>query len=453
MALSLPPGFRFGVATSGFQTEGGFNGPGEPANNWLDWEQAGRVEPSGIALDFWNRYEDHLDQAVAAGCDAFRMSVEWARGEPAEGEVDSAALDHYAAILDACHQRGLEPVVALHHYTHPHWLGPDFWVGQDSPERFVAWADRVVERLAPHCRRWITVNEINGYAVQTYALGAFPPGRRVANGELVRTLDHMLVAHVLAHAAIHRRQPSATVSTNNHASSLYELDRLLVDVLAARRRGVARADLRAWLAGRRSAYYAALPPPKMPDTLLRRLTASIVPLDQALPRAVSAVYDSPFDHPLDVVKLDYYDPVAAHHLLEVGRRSWHDTVDPAGLATYISANVEPGLDLVVAENGLCNRVRRGRAFPRRDGWDRVRYLQANLAAVADALEVGLPVTGYFHWTLADCYEWGSYQPRFGLHAVDRERGLRWSENDSMGGDAAGAYRRSIESMREGRRPG
>jgi len=452
MAFSLPPGFRFGVATSGFQTEGGFNGPGEPANNWRDWEQAGRVEPSGIALDFWNRYEDHLDRAVAAGCDAFRLSVEWARGEPADGEVDYGALERYAAILDACTERGLEPVVALHHYTHPHWLGPDFWVRQDSPERFVAWAGLVVEQLAMRCRRWITINEINGYAVQTYGLGALPPGRRAANGDVVRTLDHMLAAHVLAHAAIHRRQPSATVSTNNHASSLYELDRLLLDVLGARRRGVARADLRAWLAGRRSAYYAALPPPGLPDTVLRRLTASVVPLDQALPRAVSAVYESPFDRALDVVKLDYYDPVAAHHLVEVGRQTWNDTVDPHGLGTYLSANLEPGLELVVAENGLSNRVREGRAFPRRDGWDRVRYLRANLAAVAGAVEAGLPVTGYFHWTLADCYEWGSYQPRFGLYAVDREGGVRWREEDSMGGNAAGTYKKLIEKMRGGRRP-
>ena len=88
MAFALPPGFRFGVATSGFQTEGGFNGPGQPANNWLEWERAGRVEPSGIALDFWTRYEEHLDRAAAAGCDAYRLSVEWARGEPADGEVD-----------------------------------------------------------------------------------------------------------------------------------------------------------------------------------------------------------------------------------------------------------------------------------------------------------------------------------------------------------------------------
>jgi beta-glucosidase len=452
VTFALPPGFRFGVATSGFQTEGGFNGPGEPANNWRDWERAGRVEPSGIALDFWNRYEEHLDRAAAAGCDAFRLSVEWARCEPVEGQVDDAAFDRYAAILAACADRGLEPVVSLHHYTHPVWLGPDFWLDLDAPERFATWAAVAVDRLAPRCRRWITINEINGYAVQTYVLGALPPGRRAANGELVRALDHMVSAHVAAYAAIHRRQPGAIVSTNSHVSSLYELDRLLTDVLVARSRGVTRPDLHAWLRRRRATHYAALPPPSAPDTVLRRLTASIVPLEQALPRAVAAVYTSPFPRPVDLVQIDYYDPVAAHHLTHLRRRPWHDAVDPAGLVAHLRANTEPGLSIEVAENGLCNRVRRGRSFPRPDGWDRVRHLRANLAALAGAIAAGVPVDGYFHWTLADCYEWGSYEPRFGLHAVDRERGLRWRPEDSMGGDAAGAYRELITAMRQGRPP-
>src|SRR6476620_5170234 len=104
--FALPEGFRFGVATAGFQVEGHFNGPGEARNNWYGWERDGRVEPSGIAVDFWERYEDHLDRAAAAGCDGFRLSIEWARCEPSEGEWDATAFDRYRAILDACRERG-----------------------------------------------------------------------------------------------------------------------------------------------------------------------------------------------------------------------------------------------------------------------------------------------------------------------------------------------------------
>jgi beta-glucosidase/6-phospho-beta-glucosidase/beta-galactosidase len=460
----LPPGFRFGVATSAFQTEGGLNGPGEPANDWWDWERSGRVEPSGSATSFWDRYEDHLDRAVAAGCDAFRLSVEWARCEPVEGHFDEAAFDRYRAILDACADRGLRPTVCLHHFTHPRWLGRDFWLGLASPGRFATWVGAAVDRLGDRCRHWLTSNEVNGYAVQAYVLGTLPPGRLLAHGDLVRALDHLLTGHVRAYEEIHRRQPDAVVSTDNHASSLYELDRMLLDVVLARAHGVARPDLRDWLAGRRAEQNTALGGARRrADAVIRRLTASILPLDQALPRTVAAVYDGRYDRPLDVVSVNYYDPVAADHLRPPGHRSaggrtwapvgrqWDMAVHPEGLVDYLRLNVHPGLDIEVSENGLCNRVRRGRSWPRTDGWDRPRALRAHLAAVVAAREQGIPVTAYFHWTLADCYEWGSYEPRFGLHGVDRERGGRWSDLDSMGQDSAAAYRRLADGLRAGDR--
>ncbi len=460
--LTLPPGFRFGVATSAFQTEGGLNGPGEPANDWLAWERSGRVDPSGTAVSFWDRYEEHLDRAVAAGCDAFRLSVEWARCEPVEGQVDEVAFARYRAILDACHARGLRPTVCLHHFTHPHWLGSDFWLRLESPERFASWVGTAVDRLGDRCGRWLTLNEINGYAVQAFVLRAHPPGRFLAFGELVRSLDHLLAAHVLAYAAIHRRQPDAVVSTDNHASSLYELDRMLVDVLAARSAGVDRRSLREWLAARRAAQYGMLEGTRG-DRAVRAMTASIVPLDQALPRTLGAVYEGPYERPLELVSVNYYDPVAADHLRPPGHRTaggrtwapvgrqWDMAVRPEGMLGYLRLNASSGLDIEISENGLCNRVRRGRAWPRADGWDRVRALRAHLKVMVAALDEGIPITGYFHWTLADCYEWGSYEPRFGLYGVDRERGGGWSDLDSLGGDAAGAYRRLADALRAGDR--
>jgi beta-glucosidase len=104
------------------------------------------------------------------------------------------------------------------------------------------------------------------------------------------------------------------------------------------------------------------------------------------------------------------------------------------------------MELWVAENGMCNRVRHGQACPRLDGWDRVRYLGAHLASLRQVVEDGVPVTRYFHWTLADNYEWGSYEHRFGLYAVDPITGT-WSDRDAFGGDAAGAYRELATGLR------
>jgi hypothetical protein len=96
-------------------------------------------------------------------------------------------------------------------------------------------------------------------------------------------------------------------------------------------------------------------------------------------------------------------------------------------------------------------MRNGRSYPRSDGWTRPAYLATHLTAIADLVAAGVPVAGYYHWSLADNYEWGSYEPRFGLYGIDRARGMRWLHTDSMGHDAAGSYRRLIEAMRDGDR--
>lgn len=473
MGPLLGDAFRFGVATAGFQVEGGFNGPAEPRNNWYEWEAEGRVEPSGTALDFWNQYERHLDRAAALGIDSFRLSLEWARCEPVEGGYDDEAFERYRAILAACRERGMEPLVTLLHFTHPAWLGVDFWSRADSAERFAGWAAEAVRRLSPACNNWVTLNEINILAMMTFFLGGFPPGRRFDGPTTLRAADLLLSGHVLAYDRIKQIQPESVVSTNNCSFSIYELDRLLSDVLLGRSRGVDRYELGSHLAERRASFYASAAATGVPgpsgitrrwpnaEKALRRLAGQLVNPVHAFGRAIDAVYSSVHERTLDVVQLDYYDPETASHLQPPfmptagglwplpERALWEDVPNPDGLSAYCAANAEDGLELWVVENGLCNRVRRGRSFPRRDGWDRPRYLRENLAAIVKSIAVGQPITGYWHWCLADNYEWGSYEPRFGLYGVDRERSIRWSECDSMGKDSAGAYRRIVEGLKAG----
>ncbi|HWE71315.1 MAG TPA: family 1 glycosylhydrolase [Acidimicrobiales bacterium] len=484
---TVPEDFRFGVATAGFQIEGGFNGPNQPGNNWLHWEQVGRVEPSGNAVGFWDRPEEALDRAAALGCDSFRLSVEWARVEPSPGDVDAGALARYAGIIGGCIDRGLEPLVTLHHFTHPSWLGEDFWLRPDAPERFLGWVELVVPALAAQVRRWVTINEINVLAIESWLQGTFPPGRFMAFRDAAVATDHLLTAHVLAYQAIHRARPDAEVTTNNAGVSAYDLDGVLTDTLMGRSLGVARHQLDDWIDGRRDQHNARLAGGPG-ERSFRRLTAVASPLvpttgrrrpgrglvagggRAAGPRrrAVEAVYASPFERTLDVVGLDYYDPMVARHFRAPGHRTaggrgwlptrelWDDVPDPAGLAGWLDAQqaATPDTPLWVVENGLCNRVRNGRSFPRLDGWSRSRYLRENIGAVVAAADRGVPVAGYWHWSLVDNYEWGSYQPRFGLYGVDRhrgERGFRWLDTDAMGEDAGETYRRIIAGLRAGDR--
>ena len=187
-----------------------------------------------MACDFWRHPEETLDRAAAIGCNAFRLSVEWARLEPAPGKFDTVALERYAEILSLCTARGLEPMVTLHHFTHPWWLGEEFWLRPGSPDVFARHVARVMPALAPHCRRWVTVNEPNIVMLMGWIEGACPPGRRMAFSDAFCVLDNLLTAHVLAGDAVTAVQPEAEVTINTSSSSVYEHDRMLLDLLQLR---------------------------------------------------------------------------------------------------------------------------------------------------------------------------------------------------------------------------
>lgn len=491
----LPPGFLLGVATAGFQVEGGYNGPGEPANNWVNWERTGRVEPSGVACDFWRQPEIALDRAAGLGCNALRLSVEWARLEPEEGVFDDEALGRYADILAGCAERGLQPVVTLHHFTHPWWLGEEFWLAPGSPDRFAAHVERLLPSLAAHCRHWVTVNEPNVLALMGWVQGSYPPGRSGAVSDAWAVVDNLLTAHVLTYEVIHRHQPDAVVTVNTDASTVYDYDRLLTDLLGARAAGVAPEKLDDWIDERRALHGFAAPPADVGDLVMRRLFAAVSPygsgaggmvgtplagtpfgaalhrrLRRPSPRrVVAAVYAGPHERPIDALGFDWYDPVASHGMRlpghrtaggdrhwGIGRPIWDVPPDPEGLGTWCTEShaLEPALPVWVVENGMATRVRRGRPYRRVDGWDRPRYLRTHLAALVGALEAGVPVGAYLHWSLVDNYEWGSYEPRLGIFGVDRDRGRagpRWLDRDSGGWDSASEFRRLVAGLRQGDR--
>ncbi len=484
----LGEGFAVGVATSGYQVEGGFNGHGEPQNNWAAWEGAGRAARSGLACDFWRHPEEALDRAQAIGCNAFRLSVEWARLEPRPGAYDAAALDRYAHILSLCRARDLEPVVTLHHFTHPFWLGEEFWLRPASPDVFARHVARVVPALAPYCRRWVTVNEPNIVTLMGWIEGACPPGRRMAVSDAYCALDNLLTAHVLAADVVTGVQPDAEVTVNTSSSSIYEHDRMLLDLLQLRDNDVDPGDVDVYIDERRTVHDAAFPPRQAGEAVIRRFFAAVSPYGAvrepgrgpvwahlrdrtrrpAPRRVVEAVHASARPRSMDAVGFDWYDPVASHAMRvpgrrrrdggrewSVGRAHWDTEAHPAALRAWCvtESALRPGLPLWVVENGMATRVENGRPVPRDDGMDRPRYVREHLGAVVDAIAAGAPVRAYFHWSLMDNYEWGTYEPRYGLFGVDRSdrAAVRFLDTDAAGDDAAGEFARVVAGLRAGDR--
>ncbi len=376
---------------------------------------------------------------------------------------------------------GLEPLVTLHHFTHPDWLGVDFWLRPDAPDRYRRYAEVVVEALAPAVSHWVTLNEINVLALNSWLLGVFPPGRLLSVPDVAIAIDNLLAAHVLGYEVIHRARGDALVTTNNAGLSLYGQDRMLTDLLLARGAGVDRGDVDDWLEERRHRHDRLLPAGGPGERLLRGVSLATATYGSRARRgggrsgsrrpprrALDAVYQSTYERTLDAVAIDFYDPRAARHFRLPGHRTsggrgwlparelWDDVPDPAGLTRWLvdQHSLAPGVPLWVVENGMCNRVRLGRSYPRLDGWHRPALPAGEHRRGRGGSRQGVPVAGYWHWSLMDNYEWGSYEPRFGLYGIDRHRGehgTTWLDTDSLGDDAAGTYRRIIVGLRAGDR--
>ncbi len=451
--------FKFGVATAGFQIEGGYNGQNEPANQWSEWETLGKVEPSGLSIDFWNRYEEHLDRIASLGCNSFRLSVEWSRVMP-DRKIDKEAINHYRKILEACLNRGLEPLISILHFTTPAYLGVDPWLSTNISDHYKNWVSIVLDNFKDLCNNWVTLNEPNINSIMSYFTGMFPPGDSLKIKKAAASLNNQIYSHVLGYAAIKEAQPQSIVGINNFCFSTYELEKAITDILLAKHYNIQKKDLRPWLNERRKTYLENIDDGSSTNMRISGLLGKLIEPLKTFSSTVDLIYSLDFDKFLDVIQLDFYNPVTPSHFKLPGHKTaggrnwlpgtllWDDPPNPELFYKYLLANAETGLDLWVVENGMCNRVKNGRSFQRLDGWTRPQYLDENINAVKRAILDGVNVTGYWHWTYADNYEWGSYEPRFGIFGVDRERGIKILDTDSMGYDSASKYRTIIENFQQ-----
>ncbi len=392
----FPDGFLWGAATSAHQVEGR-----NTNNDWWAWEQSGRVkEPSGLAADHFRRFREDFDLARSLGHNAHRFSLEWSRIEPEDGTFSAEGLRHYGDVIDALRARGIEPVVTIFHYTIPQWLAARG--GLEAPEfedRFERFAARVVAEYGDRVRWWLTLNEPVVQAFKGWVLGQWPPGRTQDFAGAIRVVRTLLRSHVRAYHAIHARRPDALVSVAKHALALSPCNpKSVLDRLSVRVRQYLFNHL--FLD---ALHTGAL---RVPGLLWERL---------------------PQAHTLDFIGLNYYtrdfvqntgfslpglvgNLCTREHHGRIGKRNelgWE--IYPEGLAHFLKAYARYGRPILITENGL----------PTSRDDDRWTFLFLHLWQVARALDEGVPIAGYLHWSLLDNYEWADgFGGRFGLIEVD-----------------------------------
>ncbi len=401
LVTRFPAAFRWGAATSAHQVEGG-----NTASDWWRFERLpGTIaggDVSGDACRHWQRFDDDFALAAADGHTMHRLSLEWARIEPEPGRIDTAAVAHYHEVFAALARRRITPLVTLFHFTLPAWVADRGGFAERATlDRFDAFVRLCAREYGGAVDWWCTVNEPEVYAFRAYSEGTWPPRRRDDSTALA-VIANLLEAHARA-AAILRAEDRADADGDGHATRIgfakhwvvFEPSRpwFPLDVLRAR---VERAVFD-------DAIVAA------PAT--GRVALSI-PGARAVRRTVDGLAGS-----VDWIGLNYYtrwkvrmfapDPHVVAPGAETNDLGWEHF--PRGIEAGATALARVGVPVIVTENGVADAADRLRP----------RALVETLIHLGRAIERGVPVTGYLHWSLLDNFEWAEgYRGRFGLYAVD-----------------------------------
>jgi len=358
-------------------------------NDWWAAEQAGTVpHQSGDACDHYDRYLADFDLARRWGHTAHRFSIEWSRIEPRRGEMDADALEHYRGVLQALRDRGIEPLVTLHHFTNPIWFAErGGWERRDSVSLYLRYVDRVVRELGGHVRYWLTINEPTVYVKRAFVAGSWPPHGRRAFRRGWRVFRNLLKAHRQAYQLIHSLEPGAQVGFAHSTQYVAPHDpSRWLDRMAARMRG--------WLLNHLSL--------DLPGT--GRLPLDFLGINyyarelvRCEPSGLAAVFGRETQHDLEG---------RPRRLSDLGWEMY-----AGGLTRVLHEFSRYGVPLVVTENGVATR----------DEGQRLAYLESHLRALAAAVREGVDVRGYCYWSLLDNFEWAEgFSARFGLATVDRE---------------------------------
>ena len=396
-SFHFPKGFLWGTATASHQVEGG-----NTNNNWYKWELEGHTaHKSGLASDWWGgRWKEDFDRAAEAGQNAHRLSVEWSRIQPTPDRWDEEALERYRTMLRGLCDRNITPMVTLHHFTDPLWLGElGGWETDAVVPLFEKFTRKVVEALKEYCSLWCTINEPNVYALEGYLRGNFPPGK--SDLKLgIRVQANMARAHAAAYRAIHELQPEARVGYALHFRPLEPgrpwspLDRLMRNI---KFEGINMAFPSAISTGVLKSPLGKIPVPEAKGTQdyfgLNYYSVDTVAFD--LRKRDELFSRSFFPEGTD--------------LADAGMNS--NTPEGFFWAFKWVVKTYPNLPIIVTENGI------------EDSTDRIRprYLAQHVHAMWRAVNFNWPVRGYFHWSLVDNFEWErGWTQRFGLWGIDIE---------------------------------
>ncbi len=429
---AFPKDFLWGAAVAAYQNEGDNFG----SDLW-NWERRQGWESSGKAANSWEMEDTDLALLKDLGVNAHRLSLEWGRIMPDPDRPDEAVLKHYEALLIRLRKAGIRPAVTLHHFTNPAWFWrrhPEGWKDPSAAEDFLAFAGLLAERFGKYVDHWMTFNEPMVYNFNGHVVGYFPPGERrplsPLTGTLMPAVRTMTDAHRRAWKLIHAKDRWDADGDGTPARVGLVMNISLVQPLEDSPRHRAAAER--WdhffhwnmldaAAGKGLDFDLDGKPEEMTEQTASTLDfIGINYYTRVFVRSLPLVLPPLEAFPFHAEVLT--DPtgrllwkLAGGRLGPGPKEDMGREIFPEGIALVSKeAWRRYGKPIMITENGL----------PDAKDALKTAYIRDHLAALQKAVQDGVPVLGYFHWTLVDNYEWGTWSQKTGLYRLDRENGWR-----------------------------
>ena len=387
---TFPEHFLWGAATAGHQIEGN----NVNSDWWAREQQMPGMELSGDACDSYHRYAEDIQLLADAGLTSYRFSLEWSRIEPIRGHFSRAELAHYRRVIDACLDRGITPVVTLQHFTTPQWFAEaGGWSGPDAKELFVRYVEQACTILDGV--EWVaTMNEPNMQAAIMTAMARMEQAGGQWQSPTVEG----------EYASDEEREQAARNNFLAYADPA--ISRAFVEIHHAAR-DVVRAHTDAKVGWTIAAGALTAAPGGEEKLLEIRYGKEDIFWEGSRGDDWAGVqaYSS---QQVDANGLVPHPQLPDNTLVGTTFRP-----DSLAMAVRHATEVTQGVPILITENGIATA----------DDTERIRYTAAALQGLQETIADGIDVRGYLHWSLLDNFEWGHWEPTFGLIA-DRPRDLR-----------------------------